>query len=104
MMPYVYLALIVVFIVDLSGFSDTVCDLVSRLTHKHVVEFKPFTCSLCMTWWSGLALAILRGEFTLQVIAFVALLAFLSFPMSRLIILLSDGIIKIIKVFEKWTS
>ena len=103
MMPYLYLALIVVFIVDLSGFSDTLCEFVSRVTHKNVVEFKPFTCSLCMTWWSGLVMAFIRGEFNLQTIALVALLAFLSFPMSRLIILLSDGIVKIIKVFEKWT-
>lgn len=102
-MNYIYLTLIVVFIVDLSGFDMTVIDFATRLTHRRVTDVKPLTCSLCMTWWSGLAMALIRHEFDLQHLALVALLAFLSFPISRLLIFISDGLIKIINIISKWT-
>lgn len=39
---------------------------------------KPFTCSLCMSWWLSLAWIIINNCFTLPYIAFAAIVAFLT--------------------------
>jgi len=104
MIDYILLTLIIVFIVDLSGFDQTIIDFASRITRRRVTDVMPFTCSLCMSWWCGLALALIRNEFTFETIALVALLSFLSFPISRLLIFIYDSIIKIINILSRWTN
>ena len=102
MTDYILLTLIIVFIVDLSGFDQTIIGFASRVTRRRVTDVMPFTCSLCMSWWSGLILALIRNEFTFETIALVALLSFLSFPISRLLIFIYDSIIKIINIISRW--
>ena len=72
-------AAIVVFVVDLSGFTDSWRSaLAHALGVKALKPIKPFDCSLCMTWWTCLIYAICTGHFTLPVIAYCALLSLLS--------------------------
>ena len=97
MNPYLdilMLTLIVVFIVDLSGFTDAWLGWLSRWLKRTVLEFKPFSCSLCMTWWSGLAYLLITGRFCLALIAYVALFAWLSFPISQLLIFTKETLLK----------
>ncbi len=97
MKPYIdilLLSLVVIFIVDLSGFTQSWLNALSRWLGRTVREFKPFTCSLCMTWWTALVYAIVTGNFTIPVIAYAALLAFLSFPISQLLIFLHETLLK----------
>lgn len=69
------LAVVVVFIVDVSGIIDSIKEALSRWLHVKVGRLKPFDCSLCMIWWCGLAYLLIVGRFALGPIAFVALLA-----------------------------
>lgn len=78
------LTAIVVFIVDLSGFADTLLSVMSKITGKKVTEFKPFTCSLCMTFWVGLVYIIING-FSLWNLALVCLCSLLSMPIGNLL-------------------
>lgn len=72
-------AAIVVFIVDLSGFTDSWRNALQRwLKVKALGPVKPFDCSLCMTWWTTLAYALITGNFSLPVVAYCAALAALS--------------------------
>ena len=72
-------AAIVVFIVDLSGFTDSWRGALQRwLKVKALGPVKPFDCSLCMTWWTTLAYALITGNFSLPVVAYCAALAALS--------------------------
>ena len=72
-------AVIVVYIVDLSGFTDSWRSaLAHALGVKALKPIKPFDCSLCMTWWSCLVYAICARQISLPVIAYSALLALLS--------------------------
>ena len=93
------LTFIVVFIVDLSGFSDTLTGAVSRWLHVPVRELPPFTCSLCMTFWVGLIYASFT-DFTVPVLAFVCLCAFLSFPTARICLFVRE---RILQTIERWT-
>lgn len=78
-------ASIVVFVVDLSGFTDSWRGALQRwLKVKALGPVKPFDCSLCMTWWTTLAYALITGNFSLPVVAYCAALAALSNTFSLL--------------------
>ena len=91
------LATIVIYIVDLSGFTDSWRSLVASKLHiKSLRPLPPFDCSLCMVWWSCLIYALINGQFTLPVIAWSALLSFLSIPIGQIIISIREGLIALI--------
>ena len=52
------IAAIVVFVVDLSGFTESwrrpLSDWLHRKTGYMIKHFPPFDCSLCLTLWAGL--------------------------------------------------
>lgn len=96
-----FLSLIVVYIVDLSGWTDTWLGWLSRWLGHPVRELKPFSCSLCMTWWSGIVYLLVTGRFCLPLLAYVALLAFLSLPISELLIFIRETILRWIRQATK---
>ena len=85
------LAWVVVFIVDLS---DVTGELASWL-HREKLR-KPWSCSLCMTWWTGLIWALTTGSLTWGVVAYLAALAFFTNPLALLADNLREFIIKLI--------
>lgn len=98
---------LVVFVIDLSGFVD---EIVSRLYKKYVgvgdyhlilPKLKPFSCSLCSTFWAGLIYLLITHSFTIPYIAYVCLLAFLTPITGDLLTLIKDTLTKIInKLYE----
>lgn len=80
------LTLIIVFIIDLSGIIDELETILSKWLKGKVRIPKPFSCSLCMTWWSGLIYILCMDNFTLLWVATVALFAHLSGVLSTLLI------------------
>lgn len=75
-------AVVWVFVLDLSGFWDEVTTKVSGwLTNGRVrrpFSLKPFSCSLCMTFWTGLVYLLATGHMTLPMVAYVCMLAYLT--------------------------
>lgn len=68
-----------VFVLDLSGFIDHLEAGLSRWLGVRCRIPRPFSCSLCMTWWTGLAyLLIVNKLMLLPVLG----LAFFSFSTS----------------------
>jgi hypothetical protein len=49
-----------------------------------------------MTWWIGLIYLLVVGEFTFVMVAYLALLAFLTPVMSNIIFCIKDGLIWLI--------
>ena len=100
------IALIIVFIVDISGVVD---HLINPLV-KHIlkipkssrIEIPLISCSLCMTFWSGLIYIICMREFTLLNLFFVCVCAFLTTHIKDLFILVRD-VLTIIqnKIYDK---
>ena len=65
---------VVVYVVDLSGFTQSWREGLASLlsggrSNRLRWSGRPFSCSLCMTWWCCLAWAIIRGELSLPVVA-----------------------------------
>lgn len=101
------LTVIVCFVIDISGIVNSIKRLYLKKMFKltnpdiSVLTWKPFDCSLCMTWWTGIIYLLCVGEFTLVNFAFVAGLAALSSEISEFIRLIKDIISKIESLIQK---
>ena len=92
----ILVALITIYVVDLSGFTDTWLKFLSAYKGRKITELKPFSCSLCMVWWVCLAYLVTTSQLTLSLVAFTALLSFLSIPMGQILVMLREVILYII--------
>ena len=94
------LAAIVVFVVDLSGFTESWCrplsDWLHRKTGYMIKHFPPFDCSLCLTLWAGLIWLAIRNAFTLPNVAFVCLAAYLTIPIGTTLTALRDLLLAVV--------
>lgn len=96
--------ILICFIVDLSGFTETLKKGVKRLFKiKDItnIELKPFTCSLCMTWWSGLIWLVCTGNIHIWTIAVLGVMSFLAKNLTGLLRWLSDMLIKVENLLYK---
>mgnify|MGYP000656984381 CR=1 FL=1 len=92
----ILVALVTIYIVDLSGFTETLLKVLSAYKGRKITELKPFTCSLCMVWWVCLIYAAIVGNLTIPVVALIALLSLLSVPSGQFLILIREAFLKVI--------
>ena len=92
----ILVALVTIYIVDLSGFTETLLKVISAYKGRKITELKPFSCSLCMVWWVCLIYAVIVGNLTIPVVALIALLSLLSVPCGKLLILIREAFLKVI--------
>ena len=99
----ILVALVTIYIVDLSGFTETLLKVISAYKGRKITELKPFSCSLCMVWWVCLIYSVIVGNLTIPVVALIALLSLMSVPFGQLLILLREGFIKLVnKLMKVW--
>ena len=80
----ILVAVIAIYIVDVSGFTESWRDALARwLKVTNLRPLPPFDCGTCMAWWSCLIYAICVGEFSLVTIAISAMLSLLSIPIGQ---------------------
>lgn len=92
------LALIVIYVVDLSGFTDAWRSLLSRWTGvQRLRALPPFDCGQCAVWWTCLVYALAVRSLSLPVVAYVAALAFLSAPLGQALLLIREALAKLIR-------
>lgn len=85
------ITILVVFIIDLSGVVDSFKQSLSKWIGKgEIKRLKPFDCSLCVTFWSGLIYLVIVGEFNLLSLVVVSMFAYLTQPISLFLRLCKD--------------
>ena len=91
------LTTILVFVIDLSGFTTSIQTILKKWlkTNKDIV-IKPFMCSLCMTFWSGIIYAMVMHSLTIPILAYITLLAFMTPVIKDMLKLIQDFIIAVI--------
>lgn len=95
MIEIIYIAIICVVIIDLSGFIQELERMLKKwlgIRKGEVRIPKPFSCSLCMCFWTGLIYLLCTGQFTLFMIAYVLLISILTPQIKDLIYLFKDTI------------
>lgn len=86
-------ALVTIYIVDISGFTDSWRSALARMLRiSSMRPLPPFDCGKCMTWWVCLIYALCVGQFSLWTIAFAALLSHLSIPIGSIMIFIREWI------------
>ena len=92
----ILVAMVTIYIVDLSGFTDTWLKALSAYKGRKISQLKPFSCSLCMVWWVCLIFLVISRKCSLPMVAFSALLSLLSVPIGQLLMLIREAILKAI--------
>lgn len=85
-------ALVTIYIVDLSGFTDTWLEFLSAYQERKITELKPFSCSLCMVWWVCLIYAFVTGCLSLPIVAFIAFLSLFSVQFGQVLMLVREAV------------
>lgn len=83
------ITIIICFIIDISGIIESIEWWLSKWLKVNCKIPKPFSCSLCMTFWIGL-IWISIFDFTLLNFVYVCLFATLSENISNMIIIIKQ--------------
>lgn len=99
--------IIMVLIIDISGFCDEMKIMLSKLLTRGKIatsnyNIKPFFCSTCMSWWCGLIYLIIVNEVSIFTIAFTLFVACMSPITKDLYYMLYDTIEKIIRTINNF--
>lgn len=91
---------LIVVLVFLSGFVDTVDEAISkRFKFYHLP--KPFSCCLCSTFWTSVIYLLFTKEFTLLTLLYALASATLTEVTTPLITLIKNLFLKIIETMNK---
>ena len=90
----VLIAVIYVFGIDVCGFWQTLSSGLKRLMTggrmHQPFDLKPFSCSLCMTFWTGIVYLLATHALTIGHLAYVCLVAMLTPRIYDLLLVVSD--------------
>ena len=105
-MELLLIAICVVILVDLSGFIETIKHWIWDFTYKKKREyrdfdFRPFSCSFCMTHWVGLAY-LLFTHITLLDYTYLLFLCVMTPVIKDILMLVRAFCNKIIDAFYDW--
>lgn len=84
------ITVIVVIIVDISGFIDSIKEFIGRVLGITNVRLKPFDCSLCLNFWASIVYLIWDGELNLTTVMVSLVLSVMTPTIQDLIYLIRD--------------
>ncbi len=90
------ISIIVVIIVDISGFIDSVKTLIGKVLGINNVNLKPFDCSFCLNFWVSLIYLLITNELTITAVMVTLLLSTMTSIIKDAIYLIRDFLGKII--------
>lgn len=106
-----FLTIIICFIVDVSGFiNDGIKPLIAKIINRNsnikinpesINIPKPFSCSLCMSFWTGLIYLLCTSKFTIPYIAVVVFFSLISSNISGFLFCIKDFLATIEGLFQK---
>lgn len=96
-MIYLHLFLIsclVVYIVDISGFTDSWRNLLSeKMKIRNLRRLPPFDCGQCMVWWVGLGYCVYRGDVSVWTVCACGGYSFLSNTIYQLMLFIREWLL-----------
>lgn len=89
-----------VLVLDQFHFMDEITSGVARWLSNGFIDrpmqLKPFTCSLCMSWWTNLIYIIVTGHFTIPVLFCILVISWLTPIVNDIFTLVRMTIAKIL--------
>lgn len=90
------ITVIVIIIVDISGFVDSVKTLIGKVLHINNVSLKPIDCSFCMNFWASIGYLVITNELSITAVMVALLLSTMTPIIKDAIYLMRDLIGKAI--------
>ena len=90
------ITVIVVIIVDISGFVDSVKTLIGKVLHINNVSLKPIDCSFCLNFWASIGYLLITNELSITAVMVTLLLSTMTPIIKDAIYLMRDLIGKAI--------
>lgn len=99
------IAVICVVIIDISGFTDSWKSGLKRLLTKGRFRdpnysLKPFDCSFCITWWTGLIYLLVIHSVSLWMLAYLLFVCMMTPVIRDILILIRESLLKLIKLLS----
>ena len=106
MLDLFFIAVVVVVIIDLSGFIDSVKSGLKRWATRGRMSdpnytLKPIDCSTCQIFWFGLLYLIITHQFTLFMLAYVCVLSIMSMVIKEFILLIRNVFLTVLRYFDR---
>lgn len=107
MLNLLFIAIAIVYMIDLSGFVD---EMVKRLYDKYVgvgdyhnilPKLKPLSCATCLNFWVGTIYLLITGTFTFPMFTYVCMLSFLSSTIGDILLLIKDALTRGIQLLNE---
>ena len=96
------LSIVIIYGNTISGFGATLQDKIWQMwlfpKYPKSILDKPFFCQLCLTFWGGIIILIIKNEFNLPMITVVCLISYFTDVIETLIRLVKDFIINVINL------
>lgn len=99
------IAVIAIYIVDLSGFTQSWRSAIARwltIPENALRPLPPFDCSKCTIWWTAIIYAICTAQLNLPILAYIAAISFLAIPIQQIMIFIYEGILFLVNKMMKW--
>ena len=93
------IAIFWVFVIDYASFVSTIEEAVSKRLTRSKMKFhipRPFSCSLCMTFWTGLAYILITNNFSIMNLIWVSAASASTPIIDETLQFVRDAVIKII--------
>ena len=90
------ITIIVVIIVDISGFIDSIKNLIGKVLGINNVKLKPLDCSFCINFWASLIYLLITNELSITAVMVTLLLSTMTPVIGDFIYLIRDLLGKII--------
>lgn len=105
MIDILLIAVICVVIIDISGFTDSWKSGLKRLLTKGRFRdpnysLKPFDCSFCITWWTGLIYLLVIQSVSLWMLAYLLFVCMMTPVIRDILILIRESLLKLIKLLS----
>ena len=84
-------ALVAVYIVDVSGFTESWRNGLARLLRiNRLRPLPPFDCGTCMAFWAAIGCSIVQGDFSLLSVAVASLCSLFAVPVGQLMMMIRE--------------
>ena len=84
------ITVIVVIVIDISGFIDSIKTLIGKVLHINNVSLKPLDCSFCLNFWVSLIYLLITNELSITAVMVTLLLSTMTPVIGDLIYLIRD--------------
>lgn len=100
MINCLFITIIWVVVLDQLHFWDDITSVISGwMTNgkiKKPIPLKPFSCSVCMSWWTNLAYIIITNQFSILMILYILTLSWTTPIISSILTLVKNLFLKFI--------